>query len=282
MSKHEYSFCPECGNKLEGDEFLCPSCGFRLVSEPIQQTPVEQTPPAMDEFVPPVIPTVKEVPPVVPVAKEIIPNEVPPVVEPQKTVVPPVQQVIPTVQPQAQVQTPNNQEMFVQQPIAPKRKKRIGLKIFLVLLILIIVGGGVSALLLNQGIIPRDSVEQIIPAEILDPIAPKPAPIVSSVPKVEKVFFVVHSATFVSDKKVAMVSNTIEPSNYIGATEDGVTNAFRKFARIKYSDDYFLFKNIFVRTFNEYDAAVSEREKIKKDYTKKGYELRLLEVVYNN
>lgn len=271
MSKHEYSFCPECGNKLEGDEFLCPSCGFRLVNEPVQQSPVEQTPPPMEEFVPPVTP---------------------PVITPQEPVVPPVQEVIPPVQQpiqqtpppaQQQVQNPYGQEMFVQQTATPiKKKKRVGLKIILTLLILIIVGGGVAALLINQGIIPRESVEGILPAEVLDPIAPAPTPVVSQEPKVQKVFFIVHSATLIKDKKVAMVSNTIEPSNYKGASEDGAKAAFLKFARIKYSDDYFQFKNIFVRTFNEYDAAAKEREKIKKDYTNKGYELRLLEVVYTN
>lgn len=274
MKAHEYSFCPECGNKLEGDEFLCPSCGFRLVNEPVQQSPVEQTPPPMEEFVPPVAPPIQEMPPVV------TPQE--PVVPPVQEVVPPVQQ---TVQPQVQqpIQNPYGQDMFVQQAAAPARKKkRIGLKIFITLLILIIVGGGVSVLLLSQGIIPRETVEGIIPAEILDPIAPAPAPVVSSEPKVQKVFYIVHSATLIEDKKVAMVSNTIEPSSYKGASEDGAKTAFLKFARIKYSDDYFQFKNIFVRTFNEYDAAAKERDKIKKDYTNKGYELRLLEVVYTN
>jgi len=38
--KHELDFCPGCGAKLDGDEFICAECGYKLAElHPVQKTP---------------------------------------------------------------------------------------------------------------------------------------------------------------------------------------------------------------------------------------------------
>ncbi len=272
---HEYSFCPECGHKLEGDEFLCPSCGFRLVTEapviPPIVTPVSE-PQKIDNENAPVIPPpiVSETPKPEPVSESESP-QIPPVIEDPK----PKAQVPPT--PQNNTQNPvYQQEMFMNTP--PKRKKRIGLKITLLLLILIILGAGTLALLVNQGMVSKDQVA-FIPKEILDKISP--ASKVSTTPAAPaKAFYYVHTSAIIGDKKVAILSSIMEPTIPSQSSEIGAENSFNEMARIKYSKEYPQFKKKFVRKYTDKNKALDERNATKEDYKKRGYELRLMEVRY--
>lgn len=281
---HEYSFCPECGHKLEGDEFLCPSCGFRLVTET----------PAMPPVVPPVAapeikPTIENAPVVPPPAVDekpetgpVIPPVVPPVApQTEKPVIltPEVQNNQPQVQagPQNTVQNPAyQQDMFMTN--TPKKKKRTGLLIIIILLALIIIGAGTFALLINQGIISRDQAS-FVPKEILDKIAPGPA--ATTAPAVPvRAYYYVHTSAVIGDKKVAILSSLMEPVNPSQSNEIGAENSFNEMARIKYSKEYSQFRKKFVRKFADKNKALDERNATKEDYKRRGYELRLMEVRY--
>ena len=272
---HEYSFCPECGHKLEGDEFLCPSCGFRLVTEapvvppvvpPVVEPPINKVENA--PVIPP--PIASETPKQEPVSESGSP-QIPPVIEDQK----PKTQVPPT--PQNNTQNPvYQQEMFMNTP--PKRKKRIGLKIMLLLIILIILGAGTLALLINQGAVGKDQVA-FIPKEILDKISPSSkATATPAAPA--KVYYYVHTSAIIGDKKVAILSSIMEPSIPSQSNEIGAENSFNEMARIKYSKEYPQFKKKFVRKYSDKNKALDERNATKEDYKKRGYELRLMEVRY--
>lgn len=275
---HEYSFCPECGHKLEGDEFLCPSCGFRLVTEAPSVPPV--VPPVAEPEVKPLIesapvippPVVNDVPKTEPVAPSLAPPVQPPVVPAPEVQKPQVQ-----TPPQNAAQNPvYQQDMFITN--APKKKKNVGLKIVIILLALIIVGAGTLALLVNQGVIKRDQVS-FIPKEILDKIAPKPtAKATPAAPA--KAFYYVHTSAVVDGKKVAILSSLMEPANASQSNEIGAENSFNEMARIKYSKEYPQFRKKFVRKFTDKNKALDERNATKEDYKRRGYELRLMEVRY--
>jgi DNA-directed RNA polymerase subunit RPC12/RpoP len=239
MKAHEYSFCPECGHKLEGDEFLCPSCGFKLAEQP----PVA-APPVVEPTPPPVVP------------------------------VPPVAETVTAPQAQPISYQPTQQQQFVQS----KKKSKAWLVILLVVLGVIVIGGGIGAFLIYNGTIPRDKVE-FIPEQILEKIAPKPTPVVNAP---SKAFYVTYSFTLIDNKKVAIVSSVMEPSFPEKSNIEGAESAFLEFARINYSKDYFNFtSNMKTKKFDNKEEALNERENIKNDFKKKGYELRLMEVQYS-
>ncbi len=65
--KHNLKFCISCGAKLDGDEIICPSCGFTLVESSqsedkvmSQGSPVPPLPPPMTETVKSVKPVTEE------------------------------------------------------------------------------------------------------------------------------------------------------------------------------------------------------------------------------
>ncbi|MPM11622.1 hypothetical protein SDC9_57970 [bioreactor metagenome] len=95
-------------------------------------------------------------------------------------------------------------------------------------------------------------------------------------------FYITYSYGLVDNKKVVIISSIMDPANSQKSNVAGAESAFLEFARINYSKDYFLLtKNITTKTFNDRQKALDERENIKKDFTKKGYELRLMEVQYS-
>jgi len=263
MKSHNYAFCPECGNKLAGDEFLCPGCGFKLAERPpVEQAPV--TPPPVAP--PPVTPPPVAPPPVTP----------PPVQQQTPTFVPPTPPVQHTPQAQPITYQPIQQEQYV-----PKKKKRIGLWIFLILLIVILVGGGVGAFLISNGTISRDQVS-FIPESILDKLAPEKAE-AAPVKAVEKqVFYLAYSTAYVNGKKIAIISSVMIPPIPSKASEKVAKNSFMDFAQIKYKKDYFKFKNsLIVKKFDSQAAAMKAKDDQIKKLKNQGYELRLLEVQYS-
>jgi len=253
MKSHDYSFCPECGYKLAGDEFLCPGCGFKLAERP----PVEQAPVAPPPVTPP--------PPPPPVTPPPVQQQVPPVV-------PPVAQP----QPQPITYQPIQHEQYV-----PKKKKRTGLWIFLILLIVILVGGGVGAFLISNGTIARDKVS-FLPESILDKLAPQKTEVAPAKVAEKPVFYFAYSFTVVKGKKIAIISSIMKPLNPKTASEQIARNSFMDFARISYSDDYFKFQNdLKVKKYDSQAAAMKARNDQIEKLKNQGFELRLLEVQYS-
>lgn len=279
MKAHDYSFCPECGHKLEGDEYLCPSCGFKLaeqppVAPPPVSEPVAPAAPPADEFVPPVPPVTPPVNEVPPVAPPVMPPVAPPAPEP----VP----VTPPVTPPLSQQEPLSYQPAPQQPMAtPKKKKRLGLKIIIIVLVVLVVGGGVGAFLIYNGTIPKDKVS-FLPKEVLEMLTPADKKSSSETKIHAKAYYVTYSFALVDNKKIAIISSVMDPSNSEKSNEKGAESAFLEFARINYSKDYFHFTaNMRTKKFDDREKAVQERENLKKEYQNKGYELRLMEVQYS-
>lgn len=51
---HDFNFCPKCGECLNGNEYFCPGCGFRLVNDnPAPPEPTQATPPPVASPPPP-------------------------------------------------------------------------------------------------------------------------------------------------------------------------------------------------------------------------------------
>lgn len=281
MKAHEYAFCPECGNKLEGDEFLCPSCGFKLAERPPvapppaqqQVPPVAPPPPPVSQPTPPPPPVNQQVPPVAPPPPPVN-KQVPPVVPP-----PPKPQPQPAPQSQPITYQPAPQQQYV----PPKKKSKAWLVITLIVLGVIIVGGGVGAFLIYNGTIPKDKVS-FIPENILEMLTPanKKSESSTTVVAPTQAYYVTYSYGLINNKKVVIISSVMDPANAQKSNEAGAETAFLEFARINYSKDYFhLTKNMTTKTFNDRQKALDERENIKKDFEKKGYELRLMEVQYS-
>ena len=287
MKVHENAFCPECGHQLEGGEFLCPSCGFKLADKPVEQSPppVNETPPPPNgDVIPPVPPVVdpqitKEETPVPPTVEE--PKETPQE-EPKETPkeepndIPPKQETTPPPPQQGLFnQTPGTQVMPVQ------KKSLLWLWIILIVLGVLILASAVGAFLIYNGTIPRDKVD-FLPKVIMEQLAPKTnsAP-VSTSPK--QVFFLAYSFTLLEEnnEKVIIISSIMDPGSATEANEFGAKNTFNEFAKINYPNDYFFFKNVKIKSFTSRTDAFNERERLKTDYKRKGYTLRLMEVVYS-
>lgn len=299
MKAHEYAFCPECGNKLEGDEFLCPSCGFKLAERPPVTPPPAPpvAPPKVEQQVPPVVPPPPPVsqptPPPPPVNQQAPPVVPPPPVSQQtppvmQTPPPPVNQQVPPVmppptpQPQPKSQPITYQPAPQQQYVPQKKKSATWLIILLIVLGVIIVGGGVGAFLIYNGTIPKDKVT-FIPQNVLEMLTPvSKKSETSTVVAPKQTFYVTYSYGLVNNKKVVIISSVMDPAVSDKSNKAGAETAFLEFARINYSKDYFLLtKNITTKTFNDRKKALDERDNIKKDFEKKGYELRLMEVQYS-
>jgi len=266
MNAHEYAFCPECGHKLEGDEFLCPSCGFKLVAQP----PVAP---------PPVVEKQQPIAPPPPPVSAPPPPPPPPVMQQAPPPPPPPPQAKPTPPPPPQ---PITYQPSPQQPyIPPKKKSKALLVILLIILGVILVGGGVGSFLIYNGTIPKDKVS-FLPKQVLEMLTPAKQEQTTTPTVHLRTYYVTYSYTLVNNKKVAILSSVMDPSNSEKSNEAGAESAFLEFARINYSKDYFLFtNNLTTKKFNDREKALNEREKIKEDLKDKGYELRLMEVQYS-
>lgn len=290
MKVHEHSFCPECGQALEGSEYLCPSCAFKLAEPPVEETPPpppvqENVPPPVVENIPP--PVNEEVPPVSPVENTEPPkmeepkveDPVPLVEEPKtETPVPPVEEK--TVPPQPEQQGIFNQNI---PPTAmPPKKSKLWLWIVLIVVGFLLIGSAVGAFLIYNGTIPKKSVD-FLPKQVLEMLTPQKnnnAP-VNNAPT--QVYYLTYSFTLLDDtnEKVIIISSIMDPGSVSQANEFGAKSSFNEFAKINYPDDYFLFKDVKVKKYTNREDAVNDRESIKKDFKSKGYTLRLMEVVYS-
>lgn len=293
MKAHEYAFCPECGNKLEGDEFLCPSCGFKLAERPPVAPPPAPpvAPPKVEQQAPPVAPPPVTPPPVIQQTPPAPPVTTPPPVSQQtppvmQTPPPPANQQVPPVmppQPKPQPQPITYQPSPQQQYVPPKKKSKAWLVILLIVLGVILVGGGVGAFLIYNGTLPKDKVS-FLPESVLEMLTPanKKSDSSTTVVAPKQTFYVTYSYGLINNKKVVIISSVMDPANSAKSNEAGAETAFLEFARINYSKDYFhLTKNMTTKTFNDRKKALDERDNIKKDFEKKGYELRLMEVQYS-
>jgi hypothetical protein len=281
MKAHEYAFCPECGNKLEGDEFLCPSCGFKLADRPPIPTPMPpqdlpDSPPELNNQEPPVIPTSipEEQPDNVP---PVLNEQAPPIIPPE----PVIEQAPPIIQPSPQPEPIYYQTTPQHQYVPPKKKSKVWLVIVLILLGIIIIGGGVGAFFIYNGTIPKDKVS-FIPENILEMLTPPGTKSTNTVVIPTKSYYVTYAYGLVDNKKVAIISSVMDPSNSEKSNKTGAETSFLESARINYPKDYFLLtKSMNTKVFNDRQKALTERENIKKDFKKKGYELRLMEVRYH-
>ena len=293
MKAHEYAFCPECGNKLEGDEFLCPSCGFKLAERPPVAPPPAPpvAPPKVEQQAPPVAPPPVTPPPVIQQTPPAPPVTTPPPVSQQtppvmQTPPPPANQQVPPVmppQPKPQPQPITYQPSPQQQYVPPKKKSKAWLVILLIVLGVILVGGGVGAFLIYNGTLPKDKVS-FLPESVLEMLTPanKKSDSSTTVVAPKQTFYVTYSYGLINNKKVVIISSVMDPAVSEKSNEAGAETAFLEFARINYSKDYFhLTKNMTTKTFNDRKKALDERDNIKKDFEKKGYELRLMEVQYS-
>ncbi|MEI6765637.1 MAG: zinc-ribbon domain-containing protein [Bacteroidota bacterium] len=239
--KHDLAFCPECGAKLDGNEVVCPICGFRLLEpadrhdeipqEPIEEKAVEEiiAPPVIE----PVIETIPEIPPIAPIAE--LPKE--------KVVERPP--VIPAVS---------------------KKKKHTGLIIFLILLFLILAGAGTTAFLQYTGKI-NVPLLSFIPSN-------KPLAVVSNV---EKNYYFCYAPNHTMKDQIIIISSVFMQSEN-GNSKVTATNAFKKLVNIQYPKDCFYFSHVIAMKYNNFEEAMKVRESTKQDYQKRQYKIRYIEI----
>ncbi|HBG71495.1 MAG TPA: hypothetical protein DHV29_08525 [Bacteroidales bacterium] len=228
---------------------------------------------------PPVIQQTPSVPPVT--TPPPVSQQTPPVMQ---TPPPPVnQQASPVMPPQPKPQPITYQPSPQQQYVPPKKKSKAWLVILLIVLGVILVGGGVGAFLIYNGTLPKDKVS-FLPESVLEMLTPanKKSDSSTTVVAPKQTFYVTYSYGLINNKKVVIISSVMDPANSAKSNAAGAETAFLEFARINYSKDYFhLTKNMTTKTFNDRKKALDERDNIKKDFEKKGYELRLMEVQYS-
>ena len=259
---HKFSFCPECGQKLEGTESKCPKCNFVFVQEPSVEKKQEASVVKEDNVAP-------VVPPVVPPVNE----EKPPVVE-EKPIEKkePVKKEIPPAAPTPPVNKPT--------PVAqaPKKKSKA------LMWILIILGGiivllAIFAGLVKFGVVPAKTVS-FLPAPVMKMLKPVKSNtnIMSTEKEITDVYYVCYDMAYVNKDKVAVISNVIKSDSESSIT--GAKNEFMDILKLRFPNDYFEFSNVVCKQYPDFDKAVSEREKVKKDYQKDDCKIETVDVVY--
>jgi hypothetical protein len=267
--KHDLIFCTQCGLKLDGDEVICPSCGYKLAElHPFKQKDAIDTPPPSIVETPVTAP-----PPVVQTPPVVTPPIQPPLVVPpppplqQPPVPPPPKVIIPQMNYQQPVQTPY--------PQRPPIKKGMGAGwiIAIILLGAIILGGCTVAFLQYNGNINIEALRNIIPSK------EQPS---NSNPTVTNHtrYYVVQSFAIVDSKWTAFVSDiVISKSPY--NNEEGAKNAFKKAMMVKHPTIYDLFTgNIIVHKYNNLPDAEGAHASLIKSYDAKHYDINTISFGY--
>jgi hypothetical protein len=316
--KHDLMFCPECGLKLDGDEFICSECGYKLAElHPIKKTqePVTPQPPPVIESPiipppPPVIETPVTPPPVaVPNALTFCPDcgvklegselfcngcgarlsnpEV--ITEQNKTVPPPVippppspVAETPITPPVYQNVPPVAQQSTYQQspPVAypPVPAKKKGMGAGWWVLIIFLI-----MIVLGGGTVAFLQYNGNVDLPVARDIIPaKKSQSVVKTTEDHTRYYVVHSFTTIGSKWVTIVSDVIcskRPYN----SDEGAKNQFKIAIKNKFPKDYLSFSNsILVNHFSSYPEAVSGHSSYLKNYgsDKRNYEIRTIGFSY--
>ncbi len=264
--------CPQCQTMpASADDVFCAECGYRLIPEvPVVQEPLKEEIPPLQKT--PVVPhthpvsepsvsELKPEPPVVPVT--------PPVSEPvQPTATHPFQQ-------------PQNQQ-FTQQPTttspfqAPPRKKKSAGKviftIFLILLIVVVICGGIFGFLIYNGTVSRQQVS-FIPKSLLDMIPSAKGAADDTVTR----YFVAYCSGQFDGKKEAVVSNVYNNLDIKAENDDAAEIAFRE-QGMKDIEKFTRFSNHFVYSFSKMADAIDKREEVIDNLKTKGYKPQFVTV----
>lgn len=288
--KHNLTFCPECGAKLDGDEMICSNCGYKLAAiPPTEALKPPVTPPPVQEtqhIPPPSPPPISTPPPTYQNTNQKCPNcgsnngnnelfcngcgfrlttTTPP---PQSSVPPPI---IPPTPPTPEVPKmapppinypPVNEQAFYQPQAAygqmPPRKKGSGMLIVIIALIVIIVGSGIVSFLQYNGNVRISFLDNIIPSKGNNKT--------EVTAKDHTRYYVIHSFAVVGKKWNAVVSDVIvsrQPYNNI----EGAKNQFTKAIMHQIPKNYTLFtKNIIVNQYKTYVDAQAAHSSIIKQY----------------
>lgn len=258
MKKHNYLFCPSCGFKLDGNEEFCPSCGFKIIGEPVEQTP-PVNPPPIPGGTPPPVPDIQDIPKPeiksVP-EKNIIENIIKE--EPPLRQEPPVKPIEPEVKIAEIKEQP--QVIITKNPAQKeKSKSNIGLIIILCVVgVFVLLGIFAGIYYVRNG----NSFKRY-----------KPAP----VPVVVTNYYVGYSSAYYSGNKVCLLSTVLSTSD-AKIDNEAVKKAFTNTAKTRYPKEYFNFKVVVAQRFGTYNDAAANFEKIKNDYKKKGYQIRVITI----
>lgn len=305
---HDLSFCPSCGSKLNGDETICPFCGYRLleaekqfgirpteIPEPNMETPQASVEPP-DETVNAV--TTPPEPVVVnaihkmafcpecgakldgtevvcpmcgfrltePVEQQAEPLPVEPVVmvtpDPEPEMIKAEDAAIKEVAPPITKQE-------IKAPVAevPRRKKRSGLIVLLLILIVIFAGAAVVSYLQYAGNVNIPFLSKIIPSN-------KPVVIA---PVLEKNYYFCYAPNHTMKDQIIIISSVFTQDES-GNSKVTAANAFKKLVNLQYPKDCFYFSNVIATRFSDFEEAMNFREKTKRDYEKRKYDIRYIEI----
>jgi len=306
-------FCAECGYRLipeQAPEVVQPEKPEEIAIVETQQTPVVEEPTVQqaEEVQAPIqeevqIPVVEE--PTVQQAEEV---QAPIQEEAQENIVAEQPQAAPDIQPPQNVQTapitaavtPQAQQPTQQAPqtmqniqaagpfgqAAPKKRGagKVILTIFLILLIVLVVGGGVFSFLIYNGNVSRNEVGKYIPKSMLDMIPSAKGATSTTATR----YFVSYcfgqfdkpaqgKSKKKEKEKKAVVSDIYTNIDVGSETNDAAEVAFRS-AGNEQIDKFSRFSNHFTASFSSNMEAMEERENIIKDLKSKGYKPEFIRV----
>lgn len=272
--KHDFMFCPQCGVKLEGNEFICPTCRYKLAEQTVHKSEAPVIPPLAENIVP-LASSSKEklnvirdrlVENIVPSPPPITPPS-PPLSKTETPVTPPINQYVPPVAQQNVYQQP------YYRPQSQKKKDMGAGRILIILLIIIVLGGGTIGVLQYTGTINIKMLNNIIPAKESNN---SQTPVVVNHTR----YYVVYSFAVLGSKWNAIISGIVV-SNRPFNNEEGAKNQFKKAIMAKYPKDYHnFFNNIICNQYKSLPEVQSAHSSLVKSYGAKNYEIKTVNFAY--
>lgn len=292
--------CPNCGVSVDEHELFCNGCGARL-SE-LQNKKSEVVPPPPPVSIPPVVPPVVTEPVKPPV------SEAPPAgffcpecgtkiegsdpfcpecgtkitkdAKPVNTTPPPPVTETPVTPPATNINPPVTPPPAYQQPIftpEPARKEKKGMGTFMWILIIffgiVIIGGGTAALLQYTGTINVPFLAKFIPSKqtSTDPVQPV----------TDTNYYVLHSFASTGNNQWEAVVSSVVVSKQKYNNKEGAINQFKKAVMKKFPKDSNMFTNsVLCEVYKSLSEAQSGRSSLLKNYNKKKYRVRSVDVKY--
>lgn len=279
--KHDMAFCPSCGNKLNGDENVCPFCGYRLlevkISNNVQQTSEVTPSPAVSVnniSVPDEKEEVKSALLCKSCQTQLEGNEnicpycgvaLNEVIKPEEEKHPLIPDI--KVDPEPENSVPK-QTVIVEKKIeVPSKKKHRGLLVFFIVLIFLILGAGSVAFLQYKSVIGISFLNNIIPSE-----TKKNLPI-----SINRNYYFCYTTFNGNNSKIIAISGIFEKKDLYNTDFFAKTDFEKSFSK-SYPKDFRNFRKTSCMKGTTYQEISKKRENIQKQYKNNKYRIRFIDV----